>query len=178
MFEYFLEESPIQRHCFRFFSECFIIITCAPFFLKRFSLFLKIRSFFDLEYLYVLFWKCQMKDFGTFKSCFWGEVFKWRNVLKSNYILKKTKQPIKMKRLWGSKRGITLPNSFVYYSIQFWIGPSFCLELLSIQAVVTAVAKGKAMEVHTSGDHWIKRSPTLGSPPGLQVYTGFSKKSL
>lgn len=51
-----------------------------------------------------------------------------------------------------------MTNSFVYYSIHFLIGPLFCLELLFIQVVVRAVAKGKAVEVHTSGEDWINRS--------------------
>lgn len=67
--------------------ESALLSLCPLFLLNYFSLFLKIRNLFDLEYLYALLWKCQLNDLGTSKSCFWGGVFKWRNILKSNYFL-------------------------------------------------------------------------------------------
>lgn len=67
--------------------ESALLSLCPLFLLNYFSLFLKIRNLFDLEYLYALFWKCQLNDLDTSKSCFWGGVFKWRNTLKSNYFL-------------------------------------------------------------------------------------------
>lgn len=149
------------------------------FFFKAFCLIFKGMIFLWFR-IFVYFVLKKSKDFLHFQTFFEvrfsGEETCWNTILS----WKKATNPLKWKGFRRASRegGIPLSNSFVYYSINFLIGPSFCPELISIQTIARAVVKGKAVEAHTSGYHWISRSPAPVSPPGLQIYTEFSRKSL